>query len=234
MAPTSVHVPQGDSELSLASPRLRSTTGHTFSDSDSFLNVNAIEDSDEEDEAMELDFDEPDDEVEMEDNLDDTEPQRMAESEGHHSTVSMVTTGTQTGVDEELSQHAQPETEDGRGPQEPEDGSVAETDENDEQAKEARILCETTQHGSPVPQAEDPTMVPNRPSKKRKRDSTPVPGPLKARVVVTDVAYITYRAVLYYVRPFASLRVLQLIWPLNIALYGHDRLRASLVQFYQP
>jgi len=200
MAPTSIHLPHGDSELSLASPRLRGTTGRTCSDNDSLLNVHTIEDSDEEDEGMELDLDEPDDEEETEDNLDDTESQRVAESEDLHATVSIVTTGTQSAVDGEPSQHPQPETEDEPGFQEREDGSVTGTDEDDEPTKEVKF---PSRHGSPFPPPEDPTMEPTRPFKKRRRDSVPVPGPPKARVVVTDVAYVTYRAVLFYVRPFA-------------------------------
>jgi len=163
--------------------------------------VNTLEDSDEEDEAMELDIDEPDDDMETEDNLDDTESQRAAESEDLHATVSVVTTGTQSAVDGEPSQHARPETEDEdeRGLQELEDRSVTGTDEDDEPTK---VLRETSRRGSPVTLLEDPAMA-IRLSKKRKRDPTPVPGPPKARVIVTDVAYITYRAVLYYVCLFA-------------------------------
>lgn len=201
MAPTSINLPHGDSELS-ASPRLRGATGHTFSDNDSLLNVNTIEDSDEEDETMELDVDEPDDDAETEDNLDETESQHVAESEGFHTTVSMVTAGTQSSVDGEPSQLARPETEDEHELQLPEEESVAGTDEVDEPTKEVKVLSEISGRGSPAPG--DPTMVPTRPSKKRKRDSTAVPGPPKTRVVVADVAYITYRAVLYYVRSFTS------------------------------
>jgi hypothetical protein len=194
MAPTSIHFPQGDSELSLASPRLRGATRHTRSENDSLLHVNTIEDSDEEDEAMDLDLDEPDDDEETEDNLDDTESQRVAESEDLHATVSIVTTGTQSVVDGEPCQHARSEAEEGG------DESDPGTEENDEATKEVKF---PSRHGSPGVSPEDPPMEPTRPFKKRKRDSTPVPGPLKTRVVVTDVAYVTYRAVLYYVRPFA-------------------------------
>lgn len=234
MAPTSIHLPHGDSELSLASPRLRGTVGNTFSDNDSLLNVNTIEDSDEEDEAMELDIDEPDEdaETETEDNLDDTESQRVAESEDLHRTVSMVTAGTQSVVDGGPSQLAQPEVEDEHIPQEQGDESAAGTDEGNESTKEVNFLSETSRRGSPAP--EDPTMVSIRPSKKRKRDSTPVPGPPKTRVVVTDVAYITYRAVLYYVRSFTSPSSASAPLTPQSALHGHDRLRAFLLRLYWP
>lgn len=201
MIPTSIHLPQMDSEHSLASPRIRGTTGHTFSDNGSLLNMNTIEDSDEEDEAMELDVDEPDDDAETEDNFDDTESQRVAESEDLNATVSMVTAETQSAVDGDPFQHVRPETEDQRGPRAPEDESVAGTDEGDEPTKEVEAPRETGRHRSPITLLEDPMMEPARPSKKRKRDSMLLPGPPKTRVVVTDVAYITYRAVLYYVSP---------------------------------
>ena len=200
MAPTSIHLPHGDSGASCASPRLQGTAGHTCSDNDSLLNANIIEDSDEEDEAMELDLDEPGDDEETEDNLDETESQRVAESEDLHTTVSMITTGTQSVVDGEPPQHA--ESDDELELQRREDGNVTGTDEDDEPTKEDRF---SSRHGSPVTPPDDPTVEPTRPFKKRKRDFTPVPGPPKTRVIITDVAYATYRAVLYYVRSFAPL-----------------------------
>ena len=198
MAPTSIHLPHGDSGLSLASPRLRGTTGYTCSDNDSLLNVNTIEDSDEEDEAMELDLDEPGDE-ETEDILDDTGSQHVAESEELHPTVSVIITETQGAVDGEPPQRARAETEDERELRAREDGSVTGTDEDDEPTE----VKFPSPPGSPVTPPEDLMVGPTRPFKKRKRDSIPVPGPPKTRVVITDVAYVTYRAVLYYVRPFA-------------------------------
>lgn len=196
MAPTSIHLPHGDSGLPLASPRLRGTTGYTCSDNDSLLNMNTIEDSDEEDEAMELDLDEPGDE-ETEDNLDGTGSQCAAESED--GTVSVINAETQGAVDGEPPQHARVETEDESGLQAGEDGSVTGTDEDDEPTE----VKFPGQNGSPVTPPDDPTMDLIRPFKKRKRDSTPAPGPPKTRVFITDVAYVTYRAVLYYVRPVA-------------------------------
>ena len=182
----------------MASPRLRGTTGYTCSDNDSLLNVNTIEDSDEEDEAMELDLDEPGDE-ETEDILDDTGSQHITENEELRATVSVIITETQGAVDGEPPQHARAETEDEHGLQAREDGSVTGTDEDDEPTE----VKFSSRQGSPVTSPEDLMVEPTRPFKKRKRDSTPVPGPPKTRVVITDVAYVTYRAVLYYVRPFA-------------------------------
>jgi hypothetical protein len=200
MEPTSIHLPHMDSGVSSVSPRLRGTTGHTCSDNDSFLNLDTIEDSDEEDEALELDLDEPGDDEETEDNLDETESQHVAENEDLHVTVSMITAGTQSAVDGEPPQYTQAETEDECGFQGRDDGSIIGTDEDDEPTKVVRF---PSRHGSPATPPEDPTMEPTRPFKKRKRDSTPVPGPPKTRVIITDVAYVTYRAVLYYVRSFA-------------------------------
>jgi len=203
MAPTSIHLPHGDSGVSSASPRLRGTTRHTCSDNESLLNLNSIEDSDEEDEALELDLDEPGDDEEIEDNFDETESHHVAESEDLHATDSVITTRTQSAVDGEPTQHARTETEDERGLQGREDGSVTGTDEDDELMKVVRF---PSRGGSPATPPDTPpealTMEPTRPFKRRKRDSTPVPGPLKTRVVITDVAYVTYRAVLYYVRSF--------------------------------
>ena len=76
-----------------------------------------------------------------------------------------------------------------------EDGSVTGTDEDDEPTE----VKFPSRNGSPVTSPDDPTVELTQPFKKRKRDSTPVPGPPKTRVFITDVAYVTYRAVLYYV-----------------------------------
>jgi len=55
-----------------------------------------------------------------------------------------------------------------------------------------------------------------------------VPGPPKLRVVVKDVAYATYRAVLYYVSPFPSLACVPLII-LFSAVYGPYPFRAVVL-----
>ena len=51
-----------------------------------------------------------------------------------------------------------------------------------------------------------------------------VPGPPKLRVVVKDVAYTTYRAVLYYVFPFVC-PIVRFLTLLSLAVYGPYPLR---------
>ena len=81
---------------------------------------------------------------------------------------------------------------------------------------------------SRLPSTTNPDLI----ERGREDIASPVPGPPKTRVIITNAVYVTYRTVLYYVRPFAP-PVLQLIdGPLNIALHEHDRLCGSLVQLY--
>jgi len=67
--------------------------------------------------------------------------------------------------------------------------------------KKSRNVRQKLAHPS-SPRARNAQITPHRPATVVERE---VPGPSKLRVVVKDVAYTTYRAVLYYVCPFFCL-----------------------------
>ena len=94
----------------------------------------------------------------------------------------------------------------------PEDSAEVEmpADEDDNGEGEdgkARNVRQKVAHPS-SPRASDVQIIPRRVAPIMERE---VPGPSKLRVVVKDVAYATYRAVLYYVYPFFCLTCIPLI-----------------------
>jgi hypothetical protein len=58
-------------------------------------------------------------------------------------------------------------------------------------------------------------------------ETSSIPGPQKLRVVIKDVAYTTYRAVLYYVGLLACHALHVLTFGPVLALYRHDRVCTS-------
>ena len=84
----------------------------------------------------------------------------------------------------------------------------ADGDENGEgEDGKVRNVRQKVAHPS-SPRASEVQIIPRGVAPVMERE---VPGPPKLRVVVKDVAYATYRAVLYYVHPFACLACLPLI-----------------------
>jgi hypothetical protein len=65
------------------------------------------------------------------------------------------------------------------------------------------------------PRARNAQIIPRGPTLVERK----APGPPKLRVVVKDVAYTTYRAVLYYVFPFFA-PLVRFLTPLSLAVYG--------------
>ena len=75
------------------------------------------------------------------------------------------------------------------------------------------------------PRAKEAQIIPRGPPTVVERE---VPGPPKLRVVVKDVAYATYRAVLYYVFPFFA-PLVRFLTVLSLAVYGPYPLRTIVL-----
>ena len=92
------------------------------------------------------------------------------------------------------------------------------------EVRKPRNVRQKVSHPS-SPRARNAQIIPRGPTLVERE----VPGPPKLRVVVKDVAYTTYRAVLYYVFPFFLPPFLHFLTLLSLALYGPYSFRSIIL-----